>query len=161
MGLKASRREMSTKPPAQAGLVVGRSLDAMSSNIAYVTSELAELEIDDGIRFGLIEFCDNFAGVLRSLRAEIPLLRASLAGDEADARTRSQAIEETLWGWMMKLHAQVTTVDEIVRQRPGHVYMGLGVLLRESAANILNAYVELRGSLRFLAADQRVVPPLT
>ncbi len=109
----------------------------MVSNLAYVRRELDDLKVDEALTSRLHEFCRRFAGAVEELRTHL-----------TDAATRPEAIRAELAGWMEQLHEQVTAVDKLAEER--REYEIAGVLFRESAANILIAFMQLRENLRSL-----------
>ncbi len=113
------------------------NLDVMTSNLDYVRRELDDLKVDEALTSRLDGFCRRLAGAVEELRAHLP-----------DAATRPDAMQAELAGWMEQLHEQVMAVDKLAEEK--RKYEGVGILFRESAANILMAFIQARENLRSL-----------
>jgi len=128
-------------------------LGVISSNIAYMRNELPELEIDAELRGKLLAFCDHFRDGVNDLASEICTLQEKLSArpqEEPPAAT-IKAMERMIRAQVTALHETITVVQGLTH--PEADYRGLRVLMNESGANILRAFVDIAEHLRLLSGE--------
>jgi hypothetical protein len=142
-------------------LTLYRCLGEMAANLAYISRELPALEMEDGIRAAIIGMCDDFDSALYDVRKEVRTLEDKLGmhpGEEPfdpnvvnpDPKATLSLIETWLRRELEALHVVVKKLERAAEQDPA--MGGVFVLVAESGANMLTAFVAIRDRLKFIAA---------
>lgn len=118
---------------------IRRAVGEIADNLAYIHQHLPEVEVEDNLRDQIQSTCQAFDNDLYDVRSEI--------GNLSESRDASTAglINKILHSHTEAMHALVTRLYELADRDVK--YAGASVLVGESAANILRAYIEIRNNL--------------
>jgi len=116
----------------------------MLSNAQYVLGELPDVKMSDALRTRTGDVCGALVGTKHDLITELFDLDDLAAADATDEQVgeRVEQIVQLVREDLLKLHELLIALDQASKQDPE---IGLaGILVRESAANILNVFGPLR-----------------
>jgi hypothetical protein len=149
---------MDTQRAAETLASVIDALEAMASNLRYVSAEVPSLAIPDEIAHRVSGVCQAFLESLAeddaSVRRILAAMRASPDAIPPGAAEALEATVSTLWKHLQEMHELITGCGA---QDALGLKM-LCVLLQESGVNMLNAFFGVRDELEGLLqewADQR------
>lgn len=142
-------------------LTLYRCLDEIVGNIAYIGRELPALEMDDGARAAITRMCNDFDSALYDVRKEVRTLEDKLGmhpGEEPfdanvvnpDPKVTLSLMETWLRRELKALHAVVKELERVAERDPA--MRSVFVLVAESGANILNAFIAISDRLKCIAA---------
>lgn len=121
-------------------------LREVGSNLAFIRQELPGLEMPEDERRRLLETCTSFAEEVQRLRVEtVQLQGASQQGPSA-----IEAVRERIRGQVSKLDDWVKAARSLAAAEPGCTVVK--VLIEESGANMLRAYMGMWDCLEHLGA---------
>ena len=135
--------------------------NVINRNLAYIKKELPTLSIPAEIRDEISTVCDKFQWTLSDVRKEIRNLEDKLGmhpGEEPfdpniinpDPQVTIDFIQRWILEELQTLHELVQKLDKLAEQdSQSHDLVGL--LVRESATNILKACLGTQNDLKFIA----------
>lgn len=137
--------------------------DVIDRNLAYVKQELPALPIPAEIRSEISTVCDTFQWTLSDVRKEIRNLEDKLGmhpGEEPcdpnivnpDPQVTIGFIQRWILEELSALHDLVQKLDKLAAQ-DSHAYDPVSLLVKESFANILKAYLGAQADLKFIAVQ--------
>ena len=122
------------------------SLQEVGSNLAFIRQELPGLDMPEDQRRGFLEICGTLSKDVDGLQARIERLEgASPAGSVA-----IEAIQAHIRGQVTRLDESVKAARSLAAAEPKCV--AVKILIEESGANMLRAYVRIWDSLEHLRA---------
>ena len=143
--------EHSTSPSETPAARMFTCLREVGSNLAFIRQELPGLDMPEDQRRGFLEHCDTFADDIHRLQARIEQLQHESAPDSG----ASEAMRGDIRGQVTKLDGWVMAARSLAAAEPRCVTVK--VLLEESGANMLRAYLGMWDGLELLrpGAPQR------
>jgi hypothetical protein len=137
--------------------------DVINRNLAYIQKELPTLSIPAEIRDEISTVCDKFQWTLSDVRKEIRSLEDKLGmhpGEKPfdphsvnpDPQVTIGFIQRWILEELQTLHELVQKLDKLAEQ-DSQSYDLVGLLVRESATNILKAYLGTQNDLKFIVGQ--------
>ena len=130
----------------------------MLANAQYVLGELPNVKVSQGLRTQTREVCEALVGTKHDLITELFDLAELVATDASDEQVGQRVERIMQWAFedLRKLHEVVTALDaEGTRDARFEL---AGLLVRESATNILNAFHPMRAAADAVLRAVRGVP---
>ena len=142
---------METKLFAELVAAVRRSIAVISDNLSYIRKELPDLAPPQELQEQVLSMCRDFEGALQDVDTELRNF------DALPAQRSGREPGPTLDLIKNRLREEIERMDGLVmslrKLPPGnHRVTGLEVMVNESAANILLAYMNIRENLAAMAA---------
>ncbi|HNE06371.1 MAG TPA: hypothetical protein PLT08_17725 [Anaerolineales bacterium] len=137
--------------------------DVINRNLAYIKKELPKLSIPAEIRDEISAMCDGFQWMLSDVRKEIRNLEDKLGmhpGEEPfdphitnpDPQLTIGLIQRWLLEELQTMHELIQKLDKLATQ-DSQSYDLVALLVRESATNILKAYLGTQNDLKFIVGQ--------
>ena len=118
----------------------------MMQNAIYVQKELPDARMSDALRRQAGEICDQLIGTKHDLITELFDLDELLPTDALDATIGERVERMVRWARddLLRLHELVVAIEDESRRDPQA--MIAGILVMESAGNILNAFNRMQSA---------------
>lgn len=131
----------------------------MLSNGQYVLGELPNVKMSDELRERTRDVCNGLIGTKHDLITELFDLDDLVATEATDAQVGERVERIVQWAFedLTKLHQVVTALDE-ASKRDDLEFGSAGLLVMESAGNILNAFHPMRAAADAVLRAVRGVP---
>jgi hypothetical protein len=138
-----------------------RLVDVIAQNLTYIMNELQTLTLSEDVKNEILVVCQAFRLTLSDVNKEVRNLEHKLgmhSDDEPfdsiivnpDPRVAIDLINHLITREVEAMHRLVVKLRALASLDSSRILVGVEVLVTESAANILNAYRDIKKQFSFI-----------